>query len=283
MVITSGILKGRQVLVLEPDQTPTTGLSFLSLPPEVRNLIYSALLLRSDGSPCAVRGNQLRYVRCVGLDGLSPFGLFRTNHQIYQEAATVYYGMNHFNFTDTTTLFHYLTRIGSSAKYLRHVEVDGISKSTVDRAAKLLAVAENLQVLRLSPAGHTSFMNFLSGGNNDIDAHYVIAAFRPVFDALQKTRNDRRKVWSIMRIHNAESKCMHHRMYPDDKLHPHCACISTEQFEKRLKGYFKEYVKDKDADGNPVLEPKKVRKTMASTPAVEAVKAEDDVSQHSSE
>lgn len=183
--------------------------------------------------------------------GRSGLGLFRANRQIYQEAATVYYGLNRFNFHDTTTLFHYLTRIGSSAKYLRHVEVDGITKSSAFKAGKLLAAATNLELLRLSPHGHGSY---LTGHHQMSESYYVISAFKPVFDALQRIKNDREKVFGIVRAYKAENKCYLHRIRPDDPL-GNCGCLTTEQFLAELKSSFKLYVKDKDVDGKEIPEP----------------------------
>lgn len=278
MVITSGFLKGRQVLVLEPDQTPTTSVSFLSLPPEVRNLIYSALLVQSDGDPCEVRGNQLKHIRCVGLDGLSPFGLFRANRQVYQEAATVYYGWNQFNFTDTTTLAHFLSRIGSSAKYLRRVAVDGITKSSAFKAGRLLAAAKNLELLRLSPSGHGSY---LAGRTSNTDTHYIVSAFLPVFEGLQKIANDREKVFSIVRAHNATSTCYAHRMRVADMSRYGCSCVTDEKFLAELKKIFKMFIKDKDVGGNEVPEP--CIPSAESLLAAERLCAEEDLIDYSDE
>ncbi|GAB7357715.1 hypothetical protein MBLNU459_g0378t1 [Dothideomycetes sp. NU459] len=244
MMISSGILKGRQILVLQPDQTPTTSVSLLDLPPEVRNIIYCALLVKPGQDPCYVRGKQFKHLRCLGPES---FGLFRTSRQVYQEAATVYYGFNKFNFTDTTTLLHYLTRIGSSTKFLRHVEVDGITKATAAKAGKLLAAATRLECLRLCPR------------DLYIDTDFLVHAFLPLFDALQTVHNNREKVFAIVRAHSADKICQGYCFEDSGFWLPSpCTCMTTEEFMDRMERSFSYRVADRYEERSPIPEPESV-------------------------
>lgn len=225
MVITSGILKGRQVFVLEPNQKPDEGFPFLELPPEVRNMIYMELLVKKGGARFEVTGNQAKHIRCWGPTSLR---MLRTCRQIYQEAAAIYYGLNNFSFTSTTTLMHYLQNIETSVRFLRSIEIHDLVGSTSFKAAKLLVGAISLTRLKVNPRGIARYLLYSS----DDLTHWVTYMFKGMFEAIQKARNNREELSNIVTCNEFEHECYEHMIGRDPAK---CACSNKRVWEEGVK------------------------------------------------
>lgn len=225
MVITSGILKGRQVFVLEPNVQPDEGCPFLELPPEVRNMIYMELLVHKGGEKFQVTGNQARYIRCWGPTSLQ---MLRTCHQIYQEAAAIYYGLNNFSFTSTTTLMHYLQKIETSVRFLRTIEIQDLVGSTSFKVAKLLMGATSLIRLQVTPEGLSKYLLY----REDDLTRWVTYVFKGMFEAIQKARNNREEVSNIVACKEFEHKCYEHSIGQDPVK---CYCSNKRIWEEGVK------------------------------------------------
>lgn len=232
MVITSGILKGRQVFVLEPNETPDEGCPFLGLPPEVRNMIYIELLVHKGGETFQVTGNQAKYIRCWGPTSLR---LLRTCSQIYQEAAAIYYGLNNFSFTSTTTLMHYLQKIETSVRFLRSIEIQDLYGSTIFKTAKLLVGATSL--MRLEIDYECSTVHHMSRGYDLTDR--IAYVFKEMFQAIQKARNNREEVSNILTCKEFELKCYAHEIGLDAG---ECYCSNKRIWEEGVKAEILDYL-----------------------------------------
>ncbi|KAJ9129971.1 hypothetical protein NKR23_g12395 [Pleurostoma richardsiae] len=106
---TSGDLK--PTVADRPTDRPT---SFLSLPSEIRNGIYNFILLYQEPiNPWSHKNLTL--------------GLLRANMVIHDEAGSLFYGQNHFDFTDATAeeIGSFLQQIGSNnAGQIQHILID---------------------------------------------------------------------------------------------------------------------------------------------------------------
>ncbi|KAI1424928.1 hypothetical protein F5Y12DRAFT_714793 [Xylaria sp. FL1777] len=94
-----------------------TTASFISLPSELRNIIYELVLLRDEPiDPCWL---------CFS-EALTP-GLFRVNKAIHREASSLFYGNNCFDLSGVAAeiVILFLKQIGNNnAAYIRHVIID---------------------------------------------------------------------------------------------------------------------------------------------------------------
>ena len=87
---------------------PNLHLRFLDLPPEVRNEIYRQALTFKDGIDLApkstgIQGNGFAWKqrrKHYRYEILPRLKLLRTNKQVYEEAASIFYGENEFRFTN---------------------------------------------------------------------------------------------------------------------------------------------------------------------------------------
>lgn len=141
---------------------------FLSLPPELRNLIYSFVLVDPSGIRLKSRSRAFRRTAVrstTALDGeyhssLAP-NILLLNREIYKEAQPILYGGNQIILDDTYTLHTFLASIGSkncaaltNIKILAWGQGRGVYKAMNHAAFTLLAQATNLQRLNLSGRLH---------------------------------------------------------------------------------------------------------------------------------
>jgi hypothetical protein len=75
--------------------------TFLDLPAELRNVIYEANLVQPKVICLTVRRKRLRFILDSVRGESYPVALIRTCKQIAVEAAPIFYGQNHFVFTDS--------------------------------------------------------------------------------------------------------------------------------------------------------------------------------------
>ncbi|KAF7590108.1 hypothetical protein BBP40_003264 [Aspergillus hancockii] len=128
--------------------------NFLSLPGELRNEIYSYVLLREDLiDPC--------WLGDCGLE----LNVLRTNKTVYKEAKSLLYGQNHFDFTacSSHTIARFIDRIGhDSANHIQHVRIDfpvhrylddedGMEEDSCRTLEKIQSGFTNLRTLATSP------------------------------------------------------------------------------------------------------------------------------------
>lgn len=238
MKFHSGELKGLTVLVLEPAHPPPQRLGFLDLPGEIRNKIYEELLFDEVPYYVKVTGNSQRHLSCSG----APLGLalLATCKQVYHEAGGIYHGLNRFHFTSTTTLFHYLTRIGPAAKFMSVIQIDDIITSTAPKAGKLLAKCSNLDWLRIKPLGREKFTDFLAHPTI-FAASALVKCFRPLFIALQERKNNREEVFDTIICRSRAYTCRKCRY----GLDPDCHCWSREQWLEDVKTALFKVIQDK--------------------------------------
>lgn len=156
-----GEYNGRIALMLQPEPTDREKFSFLQLPAEIRNMIYS-LVLERPGYNIAIESKKnesfkpywtqrqelYRLEAWSSLDYSS--ALMRVNKQIHNESTPYLFSRHAFMFGHSTVLLNFLSSIGPECvKLLTRVKVDRHYKTTAKRAYRLLSTATSLQKLRV--------------------------------------------------------------------------------------------------------------------------------------
>lgn len=107
-----------QLTKIQQSTTAGTPASFLSLPGEVRNGIYELVLLDQNPiDPWFGYDRQQKYT----------LGLFRASKVVHDEASSLFYSQNRFDFTSASSekVVSFLGQIGSNnAGHIRHVLID---------------------------------------------------------------------------------------------------------------------------------------------------------------
>lgn len=116
---------------------PTKGFRFNDFPAEIRNHIYS-FLVEADACTINMRTAKTVHEARRPVMGGQTYNtierkweelptlfstILRTSKQIFNEAAPILYGSNHFHFHGLGELKVFIDRIGSMRKYLRHIHI----------------------------------------------------------------------------------------------------------------------------------------------------------------
>lgn len=234
MVISQGIFKGRQILLLDPEPVASDSFRFMDLPPEIRNMIYNCAL-SSQNHAVHLTGSRQNTLAAYWENSRGVYsrvsgstGIVTTCRQVYEESVPILYGGNDFEFRCTTTLSIFMTGIGSAAQYLRKIPVDRCVYSSMRKAMRLLEKATSLESF------HFKVYKW-STRDDDMYQHYyreslpywLASHFKLLLLLLQTTRNDREAVFGILRFDELEGKCLHCRAF-NATAEATCKCDSKK-------------------------------------------------------
>jgi len=96
--------------------------NFLSLPVELRNIIYELLLVFQETLTCPGKQSQKQ---CQ--PGALTLGLLRANKQVHDETSAIFYAQNRIDFTKCTSkhVISFLTQVGpKNTSYIQHIRID---------------------------------------------------------------------------------------------------------------------------------------------------------------
>ncbi|THX57986.1 hypothetical protein D6D06_03332 [Aureobasidium pullulans] len=160
VLMNEGPYKGRYVLVLQPEPADNEKFSFLELPAEIRNMIYSYVLER-PGWSLHISGKNSGVIEprwrkesgewvTPAMDSYST-SLMRVNKQISAESTPYLFSRHKFEFPDSTMMYRFLEYIGPErVKSLVSVCVGTQYHTTAKKAFKLLGHAISLTKLELA-------------------------------------------------------------------------------------------------------------------------------------
>ena len=233
MIISQGVFKGRQMLLIDPEPTVDDQFRFLGLPPEIRNMIYDHLL-GGEGDPLSIsmaRNNR-------GFHSLRTGHGYRTNEsiallssckQVSLEATPVFYGINKFEFACTTSMSRFLDSIGSNVRLLKKISVQKVVHSTMRKAFASLHAATSLDSLHFRLLGSFRYNWY---------PEYTARVLRGLFTALQGVRNDREAVFTILSLARYGSVvCRKHGSYPSASV-----CNKQKEHEEKHMADIKQAV-----------------------------------------
>lgn len=202
----------------------------LDLPPEIRNQIYSLVLVggATDVTLTGIRESSLRpkwsrkwrendrdrseLVTQPSLNILS------TCRQVYNEASPVIYGSVTFGFSSSSTLLAFLTN--APVIHLRRVKVDKLVRSNFRAAGKLLGAAAQLEMLhvKLYSWHHPSPYYGLTGPRTMV--HFFL---KPFFSELYRAGMEKEKAVGVIRLDDLEGQCWKSAHTPGRK-NDDCVC-----------------------------------------------------------
>ena len=218
---------------INPDMTTMKPFPFLSLPPEIRQQIYTLHLADPDNLQMATyqphsgrrRAVQLGFEDPAQLNHIdatfnptygkwsnyrpSNFALVQVCREVAAEALPVMYGANTFEFLDLGDLEVWLEDIGSMARFVRHVEITGWEGYTWGRRGPvfdaLLMLAPDLRSLEIGwrlicaeerEVGRTSLEEFMAD---------VVPLVREIGRRLERGGEDKGKAVEVVKVRKGDS------------------------------------------------------------------------------
>lgn len=245
MVLTEGIFKGQKAILLLPEVKPENRPSLLSLPPEVRNLIYEELFRGTNDKITIARQKRNGKVRAYmtvlvkGRNGyiheqdiapLSRIAIFRCNRQVYEETTTLFYGTKTFSAPTTKKMVALLKEMGPATAHIRKLEVLAPRYESLRQFYRLLEEIVNLETLRLDSrwwveTPHSAHRVYGYARWRTLNLKYCHRNFMPFLQAMQKHQQDIQAVSQIIQFDNRDCNC---KGYDSVKQEYRCQAVTQE-------------------------------------------------------